>query len=164
MALARDGDSLLIEVSDTGIGISEEDRPRVFEEFVQVASTTHSGSGLGLAVTKQIVEAQGGEVGVVSRLGHGSSFYARLPWMDVDPAEAAIAAGRARVRETTPFASARPISAVRPLMVVTSRVEQPGPELPGPTRSDPFRRRRLRREQAAVVAVERAQEPIGAGG
>jgi signal transduction histidine kinase len=88
LTVARDGDLLLVAVEDTGIGISDEDQGRVFEEFVQVGSSPQSGSGLGLAVTRQIVEAQGGEVGVTSRLGFGSTFYALLP-LAAAPAEGA---------------------------------------------------------------------------
>jgi signal transduction histidine kinase len=81
LTVARDGDRLLIAVADTGVGIAPEDQTRVFDEFVQVGSSAHPGSGLGLAVTRQIVEAQGGEVSVTSRLGFGSTFYAWLPWV-----------------------------------------------------------------------------------
>jgi len=77
--LADDGGGLRIEVSDTGIGISSRDQGRIFEEFVQVEHKSRDGNGLGLAVTKQIVEAQGGYVGVHSRPGRGSTFYAWLP-------------------------------------------------------------------------------------
>ena len=71
-----------VEVSDDGIGIREEDLERLFVEFQQLdASTTkrYPGTGLGLALTKRIVEAQGGRVGVESRIGRGSTFYAVLP-------------------------------------------------------------------------------------
>ena len=71
-----------LEVSDTGVGIHEQDIPRLFTEFQQLDSTAakrYQGTGLGLAVTKRIVEAQGGRVGVRSRLGAGSTFYAVLP-------------------------------------------------------------------------------------
>jgi signal transduction histidine kinase len=157
VALARERDELLIEVSDTGIGISEEHRGRVFEEFVQVSDTAHGGSGLGLAVTKQIVEAQGGEVGVVSELGRGSSFYARLPWVEVDPAEAAIAAGRARVRD---------LRAPTPeLFGIRREVRDPATaERPYPLAPPAVRRRRFGREPRPVSGVERAAEAIGAGG
>jgi len=71
-----------LEVSDTGIGIAEEDMGRLFIEFQQLDATTakrYQGTGLGLALTKRIVEAQGGVVGVSSRPGEGSTFFAVLP-------------------------------------------------------------------------------------
>jgi PAS domain S-box-containing protein len=71
-----------LEVSDTGIGVPEEDLGRLFVEFQQLDATTaklYQGTGLGLALTKRIVEAQGGRVGVVTRLGEGSTFFAILP-------------------------------------------------------------------------------------
>jgi PAS domain S-box-containing protein len=71
-----------LEVSDTGIGVSEEDLARLFVEFQQLDATTakrYQGTGLGLALTKRIVEAQGGRVGVASRPGEGSTFFAVLP-------------------------------------------------------------------------------------
>ena len=70
------------EVSDTGIGISEADQARLFVEFQQLESgptKRHQGTGLGLAVTRRLVEAQGGSVGVRSELGAGSTFFAILP-------------------------------------------------------------------------------------
>jgi PAS domain S-box-containing protein len=71
-----------LEVSDTGPGISERDLERLFIKFHQLDSTMakrFQGTGLGLALTKSIVEAQGGRVGVTSRLGTGSTFFAVLP-------------------------------------------------------------------------------------
>ena len=71
-----------ISVEDTGIGIAEHDLPRLFIEFQQLDAGTakkHAGTGLGLALTKRIVEAQAGSVGVTSKLGSGSTFYAVLP-------------------------------------------------------------------------------------
>jgi signal transduction histidine kinase len=71
-----------LEVEDTGIGIREEDLPRLFQEFQQVhtkGATDEPGTGLGLALTRRIVEAQGGQVGVRSSFGEGSVFYAVLP-------------------------------------------------------------------------------------
>lgn len=71
-----------IEVIDDGIGIHEDDINKLFIEFQQLnigVTKQHSGTGLGLALTKRIVEAQGGEVGVKSSLGKGSMFYAILP-------------------------------------------------------------------------------------
>ena len=71
-----------IEVEDTGIGIRTEDLGKLFREFQQIdsgAAKQHQGTGLGLVLTKRLVEAQGGRVGVRSALGHGSLFYAVLP-------------------------------------------------------------------------------------
>ena len=75
-------DAYRIEVEDKGIGIKPEDIPRLFAEFQQLdtsASKKYQGTGLGLALTKRIVEAQGGRVGVSSTSGRGSIFYAVLP-------------------------------------------------------------------------------------
>jgi PAS domain S-box-containing protein len=71
-----------IEVEDTGIGIRQEDEHRLFVEFQQLDASTAKkfpGSGLGLALTKRLVEAQGGTVGVRSVFGSGSTFFATLP-------------------------------------------------------------------------------------
>jgi signal transduction histidine kinase/CheY-like chemotaxis protein len=71
-----------LEVQDTGPGIRPEDLRRLFVEFQQLeagATKKHAGTGLGLALTKRIVEAQGGSVGVRSTPGAGSVFYAILP-------------------------------------------------------------------------------------
>jgi two-component system, NtrC family, sensor kinase len=71
-----------LSVQDTGIGISPKDVERLFTEFEQLdagAAKRHAGTGLGLALTKRLAEAQGGSVGVASILGTGSTFHAILP-------------------------------------------------------------------------------------
>jgi PAS domain S-box-containing protein len=71
-----------LEVQDSGIGIDENDMSKLFVEFQQLdggASKKYQGTGLGLALTKKIVEAQGGRVGVTSKVGEGSTFFAMLP-------------------------------------------------------------------------------------
>jgi len=71
-----------IEVEDTGIGIKAEDMARLFIEFQQLDATSakkYPGTGLGLALTKRIVEAQGGRVGVMSTPEKGSIFHAVMP-------------------------------------------------------------------------------------
>jgi signal transduction histidine kinase len=74
-------DRFRLEVQDTGIGISPDDLGRLFVEFQQLeagAAKRHQGTGLGLALTRRLVEAQGGSVGVQSTVGEGSTFHACL--------------------------------------------------------------------------------------
>jgi signal transduction histidine kinase len=74
-----------IRVSDHGVGISPEDRTRVFEQFVRVGDRLRTpGLGLGLYITKQLVEAHGGTISVESTLGEGSTFTVALPTMAAD--------------------------------------------------------------------------------
>jgi PAS domain S-box-containing protein len=76
------GGNARIQVRDSGIGISPEERERIFEEFHQVGTTTkgvREGTGLGLAITKRLVKQQGGEIWVESELGRGSEFFFTLP-------------------------------------------------------------------------------------
>ncbi len=76
-----------LEVEDTGVGISAENLPRLFVEFQQLdasKSKKYQGTGLGLSLTKRIVEAQGGTVGVRSTVGKGSVFFAVLPRTPVE--------------------------------------------------------------------------------
>jgi PAS domain S-box-containing protein len=81
-AAREDEDRVRIQVKDSGIGIGAADLHRLFVEFQQLDAGTakkYEGTGLGLALTKRIVEAQGGEVGVASEAGKGSTFWAILP-------------------------------------------------------------------------------------
>jgi len=78
---SRDGTAIL-QVKDTGIGISREDLPRIFERFYRVdkaRSRETGGTGLGLSIVRHIVNAHGGEVSVESAIGSGSTFTVRLP-------------------------------------------------------------------------------------
>lgn len=80
--VASANDTFTVEVEDTGVGISANDLERLFTEFTQLqsdAAKSYPGTGLGLALTKRIVEAQGGMVGVRSTVGMGSTFFAQLP-------------------------------------------------------------------------------------
>jgi len=77
----RNGD-VVVEISDTGIGISREDLPFVFEEFFRAKTkdTRHiGGTGLGLAIAKRIIEAHNGRVQAASELGKGTTFTIFLP-------------------------------------------------------------------------------------
>ncbi len=78
----EDADSVTVRVSDTGVGIPEEDLPNLFDRFYRVnkdRSRATGGSGLGLAISKQIVELHGGRLSVKSEVGVGSTFDVRLP-------------------------------------------------------------------------------------
>jgi PAS domain S-box-containing protein len=79
--LESDGDSFRLDVEDTGVGIAPEDMPRLFAEFEQLARGNRQGqgAGLGLALTKRLVEGMGGKVAVRSVVGQGSVFSAILP-------------------------------------------------------------------------------------
>lgn len=79
--------SVKIIVSDTGIGISEEDREKIFDRFFRLdkaRSREQGGSGLGLSICKWIVEAHRGDIEVESELGKGSSFIVKLPSHPLD--------------------------------------------------------------------------------
>ncbi|NPV09951.1 MAG: PAS domain S-box protein [Anaerolineae bacterium] len=74
------GDEVHIEVSDRGIGIAPEDMPHIFERFYRGTNAGRaSGTGLGLYIAREIVEAHGGCIEVESRLGEGTTFRVRLP-------------------------------------------------------------------------------------
>src|SRR4030095_1140516 len=79
---ARENGSVKLVVSDTGIGIPEEDLDRVFEEFHRVGTANgkkYRGTGLGLAIVKRLVGLLGGSIEVSSKVGEGSSFTVTLP-------------------------------------------------------------------------------------
>jgi CheY-like chemotaxis protein/anti-sigma regulatory factor (Ser/Thr protein kinase) len=75
------------EVKDTGKGIPQEDVPSIFKPFYQASNNQliGQGVGLGLHISKQIVELLGGEISIESELGHGSTFSFEIPRRDADP-------------------------------------------------------------------------------
>ncbi|HZA54887.1 MAG TPA: ATP-binding protein, partial [Candidatus Udaeobacter sp.] len=76
---------LVLQVSDTGAGISEEQLPFIFDRFWQADTSSqrkYGGMGIGLALVKELVEIQGGKVAVTSEIGKGTQFTVRLPYRD----------------------------------------------------------------------------------
>jgi signal transduction histidine kinase len=79
---SHQGDHVLVGVQDTGLGISDEDQPRIFERFFrsrQGVALKIEGSGLGLAITEAIVQKHGGRIWFESELDKGTTFYFTLP-------------------------------------------------------------------------------------
>jgi signal transduction histidine kinase len=80
VTVRAEGGVAMLEVIDRGIGISDEDRERIFDRFERAVSERHYGGlGLGLWITREIVKVLGGEITVESTLGEGSTFTVRLP-------------------------------------------------------------------------------------
>ncbi len=82
LTVDRIGDEAKIGVTDTGIGISAEDLPKIFNRFFQAENAKQvrrGGFGLGLKIAREIVQAHGGTIGVTSELGKGSTFFFTLP-------------------------------------------------------------------------------------
>ena len=95
--------TLRLVVVDTGIGMAEHDLARLFQPFERLGAENSDveGTGLGLALTKQLVEVMGGVIGVISRVGVGSSFSVELPLV-----EAPVALAAEAVTERRPAANA----------------------------------------------------------
>jgi signal transduction histidine kinase len=78
---------IIISVKDTGIGIKDDNKKKIFERFLQVDETLHrnrEGSGIGLSLVKSFVEMHGGRIKVESKYGHGSNFIIKLPIIVMD--------------------------------------------------------------------------------
>lgn len=86
-----DEDRLLrFEIEDTGIGVSDKDKPNIFKRFYQVEqdySKGYGGTGLGLALCKQLVKLMRGNIGVESEIGQGTTFWLELPFPQVVDAD-----------------------------------------------------------------------------
>ncbi|HYH34102.1 MAG TPA: ATP-binding protein [Nocardioides sp.] len=90
VGLALDGDRVELRVEDSGIGIDAPDRDRLFTRFFRTREAEErsiQGVGLGLSITKSIIESHGGRIEVESELGRGSTFRVRLPVDEDEPAD-----------------------------------------------------------------------------
>ncbi len=90
LKISSKAENLLISVRDTGIGIKEEHIPIVFQQFRQVEgglARAAGGTGLGMPITKNLVEIQGGSIWIESVLGQGSTFFFTLPYIQPQKAE-----------------------------------------------------------------------------
>jgi signal transduction histidine kinase len=79
VAATRRGPDIAFSVTDTGVGIPRDHLARVFEPFVQVPNAPAGGSGLGLTISRRIVEAHGGQLTAQSEPGRGSTFTFTIP-------------------------------------------------------------------------------------
>jgi len=75
----KSDEELVIEISDTGIGISPANLKKVFDKFIQIDDSAPGSLGLGLSIAKEIIEIHGGEIKAFSELGKGSTFQIKLP-------------------------------------------------------------------------------------
>ncbi|MGK4007735.1 GAF domain-containing sensor histidine kinase [Sorangium sp. So ce1036] len=87
------GREVLLSVRDTGPGIPEDQRSRIFERYWQAKETAHQGTGLGLSIAKALVEVHGGRIWVESEVGEGSTFFFTLPMAEPAGATAGVATG-----------------------------------------------------------------------
>ncbi len=86
----KEGDGILFSVSDTGIGISDEDQAKLFDEFFRVDNELNKsvkGTGLGLALAKKIVDAHKGRIWIKSKLNEGTTFFFLIPFLSKEELE-----------------------------------------------------------------------------
>jgi len=158
--------AIQVAVNDTGIGIAQKDVHRVFEEFGQVdgaLNRAHEGSGLGVPLSKRLVEMHGGEMWLESHVGLGTTFFFSLPWSYAAlKSEDGTRLERAMQDTPKPRAVRKTLLLVEsdPLLLRTMRrqlsaydlVEVRSPqELPG----------LLQRHQPLALVVDEAAAPVG---
>jgi len=97
----RELEKVVVSIEDTGVGIPEADMGRIFDGFYRgkAAESGTSGAGIGLAVTKRIVDVHGGSVTAESEPGRGSTFVITLPATETSPPGSAGVPGAGSERE-----------------------------------------------------------------
>jgi signal transduction histidine kinase len=121
LAAEREGEWLRFQVRDTGCGIPDSEKGRLFGRFVQVDASKkrrQSGVGLGLSITKGFVEQMGGQIGFESKAGQGSTFWVRIPYRE--------AAGRVSVAKNLEWTwgAAGELNGAEVLVAEDNRVNQ----------------------------------------
>ncbi len=146
------GDKLRYEVSDTGPGIRLEDQEKIFAQFVQLPNQGNGqrGAGLGLTICRDLVDLMGGEIGVVSREGGGSTFHFCLPLEAVDPAPADT--------ETVEHAPAQLPSGEPIRILVAEDTEDSRLLLEHYLRDQPVKLRIARNGQEALDAIQQGEQ------
>ena len=137
-----DGDRVLVNVTDTGIGISPDDLKHVFQKFYRADNSQTreiGGTGLGLYIVKMRAEAMGGKVWAESSFGEGSTFYLSLPRLTYEEYER-----RRQVIQNTEAMTAKPIAGINPM------TGQPVEQGPPPTL--------IEQSQGATLASEAQQQ------
>ena len=125
-----DGDRVLINVTDTGIGISAENLSHIFQKFYRVDNSdtrTIGGTGLGLYLVKQRAEAMGGKVWAESAFGEGSTFYVSLPRITSDEYEKRMIVVRNQQMMAQVSSSVQPTPATSPPPAPSISPTQPAP-------------------------------------
>ena len=123
IAVAERGPRLRVLVSDTGPGLSDEQLGRLFRPFERLGATGVEGTGLGLVLSRELAEAMGGELGVTSTPGEGSTF-----WVELDQAEPVAFttsdADETALVEVRRYSAARSVLYVEDLVANVTLVEQ----------------------------------------
>lgn len=136
-----DGDRVLINVTDTGIGISADDIGHIFQKFYRVDNSdtrTIGGTGLGLYLVKQRTEAMGGKVWAESAFGEGSTFYVSLPRLTPEEYEKRMIMVRNLEAQKMMMAAQQPAPAPQPQPVPQQApAPQPPAAPPGPPAPQP---------------------------
>ncbi|MYM54578.1 response regulator [Rhodobacteraceae bacterium GS-10] len=121
-------DIIEFKVADTGMGISEADLATIFDDFVTSDSAYNreaGGTGLGLGIVKRITSLLGGELGVDSRLGEGSTFWVKIPMEDADaPIEQAPSRAAAKAGKIADAAEKRPTRKLDILVVEDNEINR----------------------------------------